>query len=68
MGIGYNIDTFKNDSYYFHNALVRANYRNIEKNIGYEPVYLERFFRNLLLSEQLLNLISRLPPAPAGCF
>lgn len=51
MGIGYNIDTFKNDSYYFHNALVRANYRNIEKNIGYEPVYLERFFRNLLLSE-----------------
>jgi fido (protein-threonine AMPylation protein) len=52
LGIGYNIDTFKNDSYYFHNALVRANYRNIEKNIGYEPVYLERFFRNLLLSEQ----------------
>ena len=52
MGIGYNIDTFKNDSFYFHNALVRANYRNIEKNIGYEPVYLERFFRNLLLSEQ----------------
>lgn len=52
MGICYNIDTFKNDSYYFHNALVRANYRNIEKIIGYEPVYLERFFRNLLLSEQ----------------
>ena len=52
LGIGYKIDTFKNDSWYFHNALVRANYRNIEKNIDYEPIYLERFFRNLLLSEQ----------------
>lgn len=52
LGIGYKIDTFKNDSWYFHNALVRANYRNIAKNIDYEPVYLERFFRNLLLSEQ----------------
>lgn len=52
LGICYKIDTFKNDSWYFHNALVRANYRNIAKNIDYEPVYLERFFRNLLLSEQ----------------
>ncbi len=52
LGISYKIDTFKNDSWYFHNALVRANYRNIEKNIDYEPIYLERFFRNLLLSEQ----------------
>ena len=52
LGICYNFETFKNDSWYFHNALVRANYRNIEKNIDYEPIYLERFFRNLLLSEQ----------------
>lgn len=31
---------------------VRANYRNITKHIEYTPVYLERFFRNLLLGEQ----------------
>lgn len=52
LGISYKNEIFKNDSWYFHNALVRANYRNIEKNIEYEPIYLERFFRNLLLSEQ----------------
>ena len=52
LKICYNFETFENDSWYFHNALVRANYRNIEKNIDYEPIYLERFFRNLLLSEQ----------------
>lgn len=43
---------FKNYSWYFHNALVRANYRNLVKNIAFEPVYLERFFRNMLLGEQ----------------
>ena len=52
LEIDFDYDTFKNDSYYLHNALVRANYRNIEKNIDYEPIYLERFFRNSLLSEQ----------------
>ncbi|MBQ1732805.1 MAG: cell filamentation protein Fic, partial [Bacteroidales bacterium] len=38
-------------SWYFRNALVRANYRNLEKGIGYEPMFLVRFFRNLLLGE-----------------
>ncbi len=33
-------------------ALVRANYRNAVDGIDYSPVYLERFFRNLLLGEQ----------------
>jgi len=44
---------------------LRANYRNIEKNIGYEPIYLERFFRNLLLSEQwdLRNRFVHVRPA-----
>ena len=37
---------------YFRNALVRANYHNIAKGIDYTPIYLERFFRNLLLGEQ----------------
>ena len=36
---------------YFRNALVRANYRNIQKGIEYSPIYLVRFFRNLLLGD-----------------
>ena len=45
---------FERHSWYFRNALVRANYRNLEKNINYEPVFLVRFFRNLLLGENNL--------------
>ncbi|MDE7150332.1 MAG: Fic family protein, partial [Bacteroidales bacterium] len=43
---------FANHAWYFRNALVRANYKNALKGIDYTPVYLERFFRNLLLKEQ----------------
>ena len=42
---------FAKHSWYFRNALVRANYRNINKDIEYSPIYLVRFFRNLLLGE-----------------
>ena len=42
---------FERHSWYFRNALVRANYRNLNKNINYEPLFLVRFFRNLLLGE-----------------
>ena len=52
LGINFKFDTFKIDSWYFHNALVRANYRDLVKKIDYEPIYLERFFRNMLLAEQ----------------
>ena len=52
LGVSFNFDTFKNNSWYFHNALARANYQNSVKNINYEPIYLERFFRNMLLGEQ----------------
>ena len=52
LGINIEFDTFRNDTWYFHNALVRANYQNSVKNIDFEPVYLERFFRNMLLGEQ----------------
>ena len=52
--IGYRVnnDMFAAHSWYFRNALVRANYKNVVQGINYEPVYLERFFRNLLLGEQ----------------
>lgn len=42
---------FAKHSWYFRNALVRANYRNIQKGIDYSPIYLVRFFRNLLLKD-----------------
>lgn len=43
---------FAQHSWYFRNALVRANYKNAMKGVNYSPVYLERFFRNLLLDDQ----------------
>jgi fido (protein-threonine AMPylation protein) len=52
LGFDVNNDPFARHSWYFRNALVRANYRNVAKRIDYTPVYLERFFRNLLLGEQ----------------
>ena len=52
--IGFDVsnDMFAKHSWYFRNALVRANYKNAIKGIDYSPVYLERFFRNLLLGEK----------------
>jgi fido (protein-threonine AMPylation protein) len=52
IGLDVNNDLFARHSWYFRNALVRANYKNAKKGIDYTPVYLERFFRNLLLGEQ----------------
>lgn len=52
LGFSVNNDLFANHSWYFRNALVRANYRNVAKGIEYEPLFLIRFFRNLLLGEK----------------
>ena len=52
LGFDVKNDLFARHSWYFRNALVRANYKNAVKGIEYSPVYLERFFRNLLLGEQ----------------
>lgn len=51
--IGFSVDNdlFANHSWYFRNALVRANYRNAVKGIEPDMGYLLRFFRNLLLGE-----------------
>lgn len=56
---------FADYSWYFRNALVRANYKNAQKGIDYTPVYLERFFRNLLLGDQwdLRNRYLHLTPS-----
>ena len=52
LGFDVDNDLFEKHSWYFRNALVRANYHNVAKGIDYTPVFLERFFRNLLLGEQ----------------
>ena len=52
IGFDINNDLFAKHSWYFRNALVRANYKNARLGIDYTPIYLERFFRNLMLGEQ----------------
>ena len=48
---------FRDHSWYFRNALVRANYNEFYKGISATDEYLVRFFKNLLLGEnnQLSN-------------
>ena len=50
-----NIDNtlFEQHSWFFRNALVRANYKNARLGVNNAPQYLERFFRNLLMGEQM---------------
>lgn len=43
---------FVENSWYFRNALVRANYADYGKNVKRDWSYLEAFFRNLLLGEK----------------
>ena len=51
--LGYKVDNdiFAENSWYFRNALVRANYKNLKNGIEEKPIYLELFFRNLILGE-----------------
>lgn len=51
--LGFNIDNnlFEHNSWYFRNALVRANYNDLKNNIHETTEYLELFLRNLLLGE-----------------
>ena len=48
FGFNINDEVFANNSWYFRNSLVRANYKNFEKNIFEDIGYLEKFFYNLL--------------------
>ncbi len=51
LGFSDTNDIFAENSWYFRNALVRANYTNLQKNIYETTEYLEVFLRNLLLNE-----------------
>lgn len=48
FGFNINDDVFAENSWYFRNSLVRANYKNFEKNVFEDTSYLEKFFSNLL--------------------
>ena len=50
---GYNVtnNIFAENAWYFRNALVRANYTNIEKNIYETTKYLELFLNNLIFND-----------------
>ena len=49
LGFKANNDMFKEYSWYFRNALVRANYSNIQAGIYSTNKFLEMFFSNLLM-------------------
>ena len=43
---------FEQHSWFFRNALVRANYRNVQEGVNPDISFLTAFFRNLLYGEQ----------------
>ena len=51
LGFDVTNDMFAKHSWYFRNALVRANYQNIKLGVLRNSEFLEKFFRNLLLGE-----------------
>ena len=59
MGFNVTNDIFAGNAWYFRNALVRANYSDLSKNIEETTEYLELFLRNLILGESNeLNICS----------
>ena len=52
LGFSATNDIFAENAWYFRNALVRANYTNLQNGIHATTEYLELFLRNLLLSEK----------------
>ena len=52
--LGYRVtnNMFRDNSWFFRNALVRANYADYARDVKRDWSYLEAFFRNLLLGEK----------------
>ena len=61
LGFSATNDIFAENAWYFRNALVRANYTNLQKGIHETTEYLEAFLRNLhisgLLNEEKVNIV-----------
>ena len=51
LGFDVTNDIFEKNAWYFRNAMVRANYNNLQKGVHETTEYLELFLRNLLLGE-----------------
>ncbi len=51
LGFDVTNDIFAKNAWYFRNAMVRANYNNIQKGVHETTKFLELFLRNLLLGE-----------------
>jgi len=52
LGFDVDNDLFEKESWYFRNALVRANYADFKKNIHKSDVWLMKFLGNLLFGEK----------------
>ena len=52
LGFSVDNDAFRDNAWYFRNALVRANYADYAREVSRDWSYLEIFFRNLLLGEK----------------
>ena len=52
LGFAADNDAFRDNAWYFRNALVRANFADYAHDVKREWGYLEAFFRNLLLGER----------------
>ena len=51
FGFNINNEVFAENSWYFRNSLVRANYNNFEKRVFEDSSFLEKFFGNLLANK-----------------
>lgn len=52
LGFSIGNESFAKNSWYFRNALVRANYNDLQNDVYASTEYLEMFFENLLLGEK----------------
>jgi len=52
LGFAVTNDMFADNSWYFRNALVRANYSDLNSGVHSTNEYLDRFFGNLMLGEK----------------
>ena len=56
LGFSATNDIFAKNAWYFRNALVRANYTNLQEGIYETTEYLEAFLRNLLLNNKKVDI------------
>lgn len=52
LGFQVSNDAFSKYSWYFRNALVRANYNDLQNGVAATTKYLELFFENLLMDRK----------------